>query len=284
MTSISALWIGGPLPVTSQMCLSSFVRHGHDVILYTFDSQIPVPDGLTRVDAREILPEESVFANPDRPSYAGYANLFRYRLLQKQETTWVDADVLCLGPLPEGPYLYGYEWRRTVNNAVLRAPRDSELLRLLYDRAVTVPPEQVQWGQLGPALLTQTVGDLRLTGHTQRRRVLYPVHFIDLWRLWDPEQTRRVGRMMAGASTLHLFNEWLRRCSLPIRSMTPPEGSFMAQELEKAGLRIDGDPVDADWVRTVWRKELDVRGGPLPRIIYRRAKEEMSRVVGTRTG
>ena len=280
--SISALWIGSELPTFSQMCLSSFARHGYDVQLFTFDGTIVMPEGVRRVDAREILAEQTVFANPDRPgTYAAYANLFRYTLLQKQETTWVDVDVLCLGRLPPTDYLFGFEWRTRVNNAVLRAPRDSELLRTLHEKAAAVPVDQITWGLTGPVLLTQTLADLGLTQLALPRRVLYPIHHIQLWRLWDPAQTSRVQRMVKGSATLHLFNEFLRNCTLPIRDMNPPPGSFMAMQLKAAGLHIDGPPVDVDWVRTQWRDQLNVRGSRM-RILQRGLRAGLAKLIPSR--
>ena len=87
--------------------------------------------------------------------------------------------------------------------------------------------------------------------------------------------------MVKGSATLHLFNEFLRNCTLPIRDMNPPPGSFMALQLQAAGLHIDGPPVDVEWVRTQWRDQLNVRGSRL-QILQRGLRAGLAKLMPTR--
>lgn len=257
--TVSALWVGSRLGPLAGLCLTSFVRSGYDTQLFLFDPQIEVPEGVIRRDARDVLPESTVFENRDRPgTYAGYANLFRYRLLQLEATTWVDVDVLSVGTLPEGEYLFGAESPTLVNNAVLRAPQDSELLRVLFDRASSVPADQVRWGMIGPVLLTAVVEELGMTGCVAPVSVLYPVHYSEVWKLFDPQSTQEVVRRLDTSATLHLWNEVLRHAPIPVASLAPPKGSYMDLAFNQAELAPPTDVVmDPDWARHVWRPILE---------------------------
>ena len=58
-------------------------------------------------DAREVLPESAVFKNR-AGSYASFADLFRYELLQRFGGLWSDTDVIAVAPaasLPDAPFL-----------------------------------------------------------------------------------------------------------------------------------------------------------------------------------
>jgi hypothetical protein len=255
--SVSTLWIGSPMTQYERLCIASFVAAGFDVDVHTFDPELQVPDGARRQDAREVLPESSVFENQAQPgTYAAYSNIFRYRLLQMQDTTWVDADVLLVSDgLPADPYLFGLQRPERINNAVLRAPRDSELLVELYRGATAVQPRDVVWGQLGPRLLTETAVRLGLTSLAQPVHVLYPVWVSDAWTLFDPAHRDRLAEQLADASALHLWNEVLRRAGGGLKTRRPPRGSLLADLMGTYGIAADSDEdVDLAWVRGTWRR------------------------------
>ena len=52
---IQSLWIGKELSVMEQMCLSSFVKNGHEVHLYTYDNVKNIPEGVQIKDGNDIL-------------------------------------------------------------------------------------------------------------------------------------------------------------------------------------------------------------------------------------
>ena len=58
---IQTLWVGVTLSVMERLCLSSFVKNGHEVHLYAYYDIDNVPEGVTIKDGREILPEDMIF-------------------------------------------------------------------------------------------------------------------------------------------------------------------------------------------------------------------------------
>src|SRR5437016_4032991 len=95
---IQGLWIGSELSVMERMSIISFLRNGHEYHLYTYNDLPNVPDRVVVKDANRILPASAIFKYKERPSYAGFANYFRYRLLLEHGGWWADLDVVCLRP------------------------------------------------------------------------------------------------------------------------------------------------------------------------------------------
>ena len=95
---IQGLWIGAELSVMEQLSIASFLRNGHEYHLYTYAELANVPAGTVIRDANEILPAAAIFQYKDRPSYAGFSNFFRYKLLLERGGWWVDSDLVCLRP------------------------------------------------------------------------------------------------------------------------------------------------------------------------------------------
>jgi hypothetical protein len=112
------------------LCLLSFARKGYAVNLFTYDCNCSMPDFVAVRDASEIIPEHNVFENAhEKGSFSMFSNLFRYHLLSRIDTTWIDTDVILLADaLPSGHFLYGFQddCRKTVNGAILKAPHSSK--------------------------------------------------------------------------------------------------------------------------------------------------------------
>jgi len=79
-----------------QLSICSFLLNGHDYHLYIYDHVKNIPAGTVIRDANEVLPAARIFQYKHRPSYAGFANLFRYKLLFERGGWWVDTDTICL--------------------------------------------------------------------------------------------------------------------------------------------------------------------------------------------
>jgi hypothetical protein len=262
--TVASFWHGGPLSSFERLSLTSFVRAGYRVALYAY-RELGVPEVVELRDARDVLPESSLFANVDRPaSFALFSNWFRYRLMSATGCTWIDTDSVLIGPrLPDSPYLFGWEDDQQINGAFLRFPRGSELQRRLLDAAQVLedPVERdVPWGTFGPKLLTRTVEDLGLSAHALEVSALYPVHYSDAWRLFDPRSLRWCRERAEGAVALHLWNSAF--AGRDIKASTPPKGSFIGELMDRHGIEPVGPEMDAAWVRGGWggRKGRILRG------------------------
>jgi hypothetical protein len=124
LAALHTLWIGKELSWIEQLCLSSWLAHGHDVTLWIYDPVEGVPDGVKIDNAEKVLRRTST--KPQRTNNM-VANRFRYLLLRSREgIVWFDADMLLLQPLDDAsPYLFLRETSDLINSAVMRLPSDS---------------------------------------------------------------------------------------------------------------------------------------------------------------
>ena len=94
---IQSLWIGGKLSKMERLSIKSFVDHGHEYHLYTYEEIPNVPKGAIVKDANEILNRSEIFRYKNG-SVSAFSNLFRFTMLYKKGGYWADTDLICLKP------------------------------------------------------------------------------------------------------------------------------------------------------------------------------------------
>jgi hypothetical protein len=190
LSDLHSLWIGPRVTWLEQLCLASWLAHGHRAVVWAYQPIEGLPSGVDVRDARELLPEEAIVLHRPSGSASLFSNRFRYHLLRRYPVTWIDTDVLLLRPLPtEAPYLFAWETPDSICSAVLRLPSGSRALSDLIaytDARVPVPPwwplkdrirqralgimgrheraEDMVWGSFGPRALTRALRRHGLTG------------------------------------------------------------------------------------------------------------------------
>jgi mannosyltransferase OCH1-like enzyme len=196
-----------------RLSIASFVHHGHDYHLFTYGEVDGLPPGAVREDARAILPESMIFRYRDFPSYAGFSNFFRYKLLLDRGGWWVDTDLVCLRPFDDDePYVFASETtrdgREVATSGVLKAPAGSEAMALAWDICRASDSRQLTWGETGPRLVGQVITRFGLERYRQPARTFCPVAYHD-WRcLLDPDVAWSFDER---TRALHLWNEMWRR-------------------------------------------------------------------------
>jgi len=235
-----SFWWGEPLSRYEWLSLKSFVDFGHDFDLYTFDPHIAVPAQVRVRNAEELAGRDEFFVYEDgfgKGSPAAFANVFRYRLLAERGGWWVDTDVVCLtDAIPAYSRFVARQDEDLVNNAVMRfEPRDPVIVRCL-ERAVE-KGRSIRWGEIGPQLLTQVLGELGQTEHIFDSSVCYPIHYNDALALLHPSQSERVAQRLAGSQLLHLWNGMLANAGVR-KSYLPPRGSVLRRLVEQH--QVDG--------------------------------------------
>jgi len=196
----NALWIGPSLGRIEQACLRSFVEAGHRVDLHVYDDVAGVPAGVQVVDARTILPRESIVRYRATGSYSLFSNRFRYELLRAGRGLWIDCDVLCLRPIDDAAFVFGRQDEHLINGAVLRVPSSHAVLADLNGMFATrrwIPPwlgrrrkllywlqyrarrefglADMTFGTSGPRALTYYLGRHGLAGYARPVDVFYPI-------------------------------------------------------------------------------------------------------------
>jgi hypothetical protein len=231
----NSLWIGGQLGPLSAACLASFLRHGHRVVLYSYDIPTDSPPGVELADATTIIASSKIIRHKQSGSFALFANLFRYELQRRNLGIWVDCDVYCVRRFAfDGPYVFGWQHRSEINNAVLRLPADSKLVEELiavFDKKSPIlpwlsPAEQkrwlerkwagevfdltdLPWGSAGPGALTYLARNLGLLTHALPPAVFYPLPAPAVTQLLLPDYDP-LRLITPPTRAVHLWNETLR--------------------------------------------------------------------------
>lgn len=221
------MWVGNPLTEVQRLCMRSFLHHGFEVILYAYDELDP-PDGVTVRDANTIVADTDIFES--HQTFAAFADLFRYRLLQMTDTIWVDADTLCLrGDWQFGEYIFGRQEGRKIANGVLAYPKDSLLAHTMVKRAKYQGSNA--FDALGPVLLTEVLDELELSHLAQSERTFSPIGWQDFSLMWQEGAKDAVLATVEGSHGASLWNYMLTFHKFP-RNDFPPN-SAMAYWREK---------------------------------------------------
>jgi hypothetical protein len=223
---IQALWVEGPLSALEQLSIRSFLAQGHPVDLYAYGEVSGLPAGARLLPAREILPASEVFRYEDGSgSYAGFANLFRYKLLLDRGGWWADLDVVALRPFDlESDWVFASERLREggtlVTNSVLKAPPGSSLYAECFERARRDEQRAARWGAIGPRFLHEAVERHGLLGCAEPPEVFCPV---DWWRAGEALGPLE---LPAAARAVHLWNEMWRSHGWPREPVHPSEALY----------------------------------------------------------
>jgi Alpha 1,4-glycosyltransferase conserved region len=209
---IQGLWVGDRLSVMEQLCIRSFQKHGHRFVLYVYGDTAGIPPGTVVADGNSILPASRIFTYREHKTYAGFANIFRYKLLLEKGGWFVDADLVCLRPFDfQDQYVFsseGINGRQVVNVGAIKAPPGSEILQYAWDACEQMYTAELTWSQCGPTLFGKAVEALSLQRHVQPWRAFCPVHFSAWNSVLDPSVPWNFPRQ---THAIHLWNELWRR-------------------------------------------------------------------------
>jgi hypothetical protein len=239
---VQALWIGRPLSAIERLSITSFLRHGHEYHLYRYDDLAHVPPGVVLKDAAEILPRSEIFCyqqGAGRGSVASFSDLFRFKLLLDRGGWWVDTDVVCLRPFDfPDPVIFASEHAREkakLASAVIRLPAGHPIAARCYEVASLADRATLQWGEIGPDLLTRVVADDGFRYPIMKPAVFCPVPWWD-WGALLAEDSRPARALVTGDTySIHLWQEMWRRAGMTGAAGVSRE-SALGQLLEHFGV------------------------------------------------
>lgn len=189
--TIQGLWIGPELSLMEQLSISSFLQNGHDYHLYVYDDVKNVPAGTVVRNANEILPAARIFQYKDRPSYAGFSNFFRYKLLLERGGWWADSDTICLKTF-EFPdeYVFSSEINHrgveVINSGIMKVPAGSSIMSFAWKICEAKDSSRLEWGEIGPRLMARAVRKFSLKRYKKDSRVFCPVDYEEWQTVLQP--------------------------------------------------------------------------------------------------
>lgn len=212
-TIIHGLWIGKHLSAIELLCIHSFQANGHEFHLWVYDTiETTLPENTIVEDATKIIPREKVFCykyadqfGHGKGSYAGFSDIFRYKLLYDHGGWWVDMDVTCLKPFDfEDSYVFRAHNDLPVVGNIMKCPPRSDLMKRSYEQAIgQIDENNTDWHK-PIQILNDNICSLGLSSYIRElsnqdkwnevRKLLYkdmkfPEHWVAIH--WVNEEWRR---------------------------------------------------------------------------------------------
>lgn len=219
---VQSLWIGPRLSSMEQLCIESFLKNGHEFHLYAYEQVVGVPVKVKLFDANEIVPSSRIFFYSEYNSCAGFANMFRYKLLLERGGWWVDTDTICLKSFSFfEPYVFSSEQtiaepnaeaHYCVNNGIMRTPPNTDLMRYCWDQCDQADNSTLKWGQTGPKLMARAIEVHSFSRYVQPPAVFCPIPFNQWNRVLEPGLEWNFG---SETRAVHLWNEMWRHNNCP---------------------------------------------------------------------
>ncbi|HEY9842467.1 MAG: glycosyltransferase [Candidatus Sericytochromatia bacterium] len=247
---ISMYW-QGELSLYECACMSSFVRQGFALDVYSYMQELDLPAGARLCDARELLDERLSTAytqGDEKGSPTAFSNLVRYHLISEIGGIWMDTDMFCLKPAADyaallednpGKLIVASETDDKINGAVMMSRDPHPLARAMLAEARSKDVHIKEWGTLGPLLITQIA-----LAHPEQMKILpsasfYPIYYQEFVMMLLPQHAEASRLRCRDSYGMHLWNQIYREFCIP-KNLLPPEGSHLHELL--AGLLPDTYP------------------------------------------
>lgn len=181
---IQSLWIGDRLSNLEKLCISSYLKNGHEFHLYTYGNVQNIPLGTVMKDANEIISSDEIF-HDSHGGVASFSDWFRYKLLYERGGWWVDMDSVCLKFFDiKEEYCFSTEGNNEqyiIATGFIKSPPKAEFLEeilALIDKRRNQP---VAWGEFGPPLLTQILQTYDSKSYIRPPETFCPIYWSLYW-------------------------------------------------------------------------------------------------------
>jgi hypothetical protein len=218
---IQGLWYGSSaLGQMERLSIQSFLCHGHEYHLYSYDQITNLPKGALLKDARSIHPSFEMIRNRDgKVLGAAFSDLFRYKLLHDRGHFWADLDVVCIRPFDfADEVVLAAENHRPraelkvrvdphahigINCNVMKFPAGSAEMAYCYEQALHFDRSRLVFGEIGPELTTRCALKFGLQRFIKPPVTFNPVNYFDFRDLVNP---RRKPCFTPATYAIHLWS------------------------------------------------------------------------------
>ena len=150
MTTVQGLWVG-KLTDMEKLCMRSFLHHGFKYDLYTYAPIWDVPAGVNVLDANAIIPREQAFLTArvlGGKTWAGFSDIFRYKMLMMKGGWWIDSDFVCLKPFDfDSDYIFTGTGT-SISPGFVKVPQNDPMIKWVYEQAAPIYGPDMQWGSI----------------------------------------------------------------------------------------------------------------------------------------
>lgn len=203
---IQSLWIGDRLSNLEQLCITSYLKNGHEFHLYTYGNVHNIPLGTVVKDANEIISSNEIFQD-SHGGVAAFSDWFRYKLLYKLGGWWVDMDSVCLKFFDiEEEYCFsteGDQEQYEITTGFIKAPPKAEFLEDLLEFIDKRRNRPVLWGEFGPSLLRLALQNYESKKYICPPETFCPIYWSDTYKLI----TKQDYVFLDSTYAVHFWNE-----------------------------------------------------------------------------
>jgi|SRR5579862_3242861 len=255
---IQGVWFASELTAMQQLCIRSYIDHGHEFHLYVAGPTKGVPEGTIIKDANAFVSENE---RRKFPHNTQAADLCRVLIVLKEGGWYVDLDTVCLRPfdfpepyvfVSEDPSKYGKQKStklpltpclETVTNAIpnniFKAPAGSPFLQYVAERirsADTLHPGH--WTAFGPDLFMEGIPKFHLEQYVKAPIVLDAANPNELYHLVDGNVRYDISEK---SYAMHFRTSWWSGIRQPSLSATHHPDSLFEQ-LKRKHRIVTADP------------------------------------------
>lgn len=248
---IRMLWVGGKLSPVEQLSAKSWLDNGFRVEMWSYDDLGNVPTGCVVRDGNEIIPRDQIFTHSEKTgrskgSFAGFADIFRWKLLEKKGGFWADCDIICLKQfdLPD-ELVIASEVARTfhvdhpaITNCFYGGPKGHDFFVKGANHCESVDPEALAWGEVGTTLIGRLVLEGELERNVLPNTAFNAVGPYDMLPFILGKDTEAARKAISRSWGIHLYNEVWRTNNLSKWGPFPKD-SVLHNLFKKHGIDVE---------------------------------------------
>jgi hypothetical protein len=208
---IQSFWYGKTISTMEKLCISSFLKNGHTVDIYTYDDIADLPSGTNQLDANLILPKANIFYD-SAGGIAAFSDWFRYKMLYEKGGWWIDLDMICLKPFNIiEDYCFATEnfssnYQTGITCCVIKSPARAEFLKIILERIESSAPHRdIEWGTYGPGLIHSVLQEFDSAQYIMPVHTFCPVDWTDMGTIAHEERD-----LPSDALAIHMWNNLWR--------------------------------------------------------------------------
>lgn len=254
---VTGFWTGETLPEIPELCIRSFLDHGHKFQLFSYKEYPNIPPGTILRDASQLIPENDIFVHHSG-SHAPFADWIRCAFLYLEGGMWVDMDVICLSPdIPGDDMWFALQEKGIVGVAVMAMPPNNDAIRNLMltceDPSRILPwdskskqarkkrirqetpdlmelRKNIPWGEVGPYGVSDMLQYYNILESAAPPESVYPLYY-NRWEQYYDGSLDLSSPLFQNSWAIHVWGE--------MRRLTPgkydhiPRGSIISNLLER---------------------------------------------------
>ncbi|MCC6182151.1 MAG: hypothetical protein IT237_09970 [Bacteroidia bacterium] len=155
MEVVHGLWVKGQLSALELLTIKSFMHHGFHFVLWSYEKErLQIPENCEQRIASEIIAEEQVFYYTNqnkfghgKGSYAGFSDVFRYKLLYEYGGIWTDMDMTCLQKFSiKSDYYFRFHATVGAVGNLMKCPKHAPIMQWCYEQSIQeVQADNTDW-------------------------------------------------------------------------------------------------------------------------------------------